>query len=96
MIVTSLILKNMVFEYVRFVALAVGLLSSVTTTVNAVPSLEPRQIPANATDVTTIKSPTGVTIRYKGLYFPGPLYLCSSEAGASKYCLMTPVLPLKA
>ena len=31
-----------------------------------------------------------------GSYFPSPLYLCSSQSGAPKHCLGTPVLPLKA
>ena len=30
-----------------------------------------------------------------GSYFPGPLYLCSSQLGAPKHCLGTPVLPLR-
>lgn len=77
-----LFLSNMFFESVKFTALAVGLLSSITTTVNAVPSLEPRQIPANATDVTTIKSPTGVTIRYKE---PGKAGVCETTPGVGSY-----------
>lgn len=70
----------MFFEIVKFTALAVGFLSS--TAVNAVPSLEPRQIPANATDVTTIKSPTGVTIRYKE---PGKAGVCETTPGVGSY-----------
>ena len=72
----------MFLESVKFTALAVGLLSSITTLVNAVPSLEPRQIPANATDVTTIKSPTGVTIRYKE---PGKAGVCETTPGVGSY-----------
>ena len=72
----------MFLESVKFTALAVGLLSSLPTAVNAVPSLEPRQIPANATDVTTIKSPTGVTIRYKE---PGKAGVCETTPGVGSY-----------
>ncbi|CAF9908159.1 hypothetical protein IMSHALPRED_006597 [Imshaugia aleurites] len=62
--------------------LVVGLLSFIASTVNAVPSLEPRQIPANATDVTTIQSPTGVTIRYKE---PGKAGVCETTPGVGSY-----------
>ena len=66
----------------KFTALAVGLLSFIISTVKAVPSLERRQIPANATDVTTIKSPTGVTIRYKE---PGKEGVCETTPGVGSY-----------
>ena len=67
----------------KFAAFAVGLfLSSIPTTVTAVPSLDPRQIPANATDVTTIKSPTGLTIRYKE---PGKAGVCETTPGVGSY-----------
>lgn len=72
----------MFLESVKFTALAVGFLSFIPTAVNAVPSLEPRQIPANATDVTTIKSPTGVTIRYKE---PGKAGVCETTPGVGSY-----------
>lgn len=72
----------MFFKSLKLITLAVGLLSSLITTVNAVPSLEPRQIPANATDVTTIKSPTGVTIRYKE---PGKAGVCETTPGVGSY-----------
>lgn len=72
----------MFLQSLKLTALAVGLLSSIYTTVNAVPSLEPRQIPANATDVTTIKSPTGVTIRYKE---PGKAGVCETTPGVGSY-----------
>lgn len=67
---------------VHFIALAVGLISLFVSTVKAVPSLEPRQIPANATDVTTIQSPTGVTIRYKE---PGKAGVCETTPGVGSY-----------
>ena len=50
--------------------------------VNAMPHLEPRQIPANATDVTTIQSPSGVTIRYKE---PGKYGVCETTPGVGSY-----------
>jgi hypothetical protein len=39
-----------------------------------------RQIPANATDVKTITSPTGVTIRYKE---PGKAGVCETTPGVN-------------
>ena len=66
----------------NFTTLVVSLLCFTSTAVNAVPSLEPRQIPANATDVTTIKSPTGVTIRYKE---PGKAGVCETTPGVGSY-----------
>ena len=72
----------MLLKSPKFTAFAVGLLSSITATVKAVPSLEPRQVPANATDVTTIKSPTGVTIRYKE---PGKEGVCETTPGVGSY-----------
>lgn len=69
-------------ESLKLTTLAVGLLSSIIPTVNAVPSLESRQIPANATDVTTIKSPTGVTIRYTE---PGKAGVCETTPGVGSY-----------
>ena len=64
----------------KFTALAVSLFSFLSTAVNA--NLDPRQIPANATDVTTIKSPTGVTIRYKE---PGKAGVCETTPGVGSY-----------
>ena len=67
----------------KLTTLVVGLLSLIsTTTVNATPGLYPRQIPANATGVTTIKSPTGVTIRYKE---PGKAGVCETTPGVGSY-----------
>ena len=64
---------------VVFLALS---LSSLHFEVGASPSLEPRQVPANATGVTTIKSPTGVTIRYKE---PGKDGVCETTPGVGSY-----------
>ena len=50
--------------------------------VRAVPGLEPRQIPANATGVTTIQSPSGVQIRYKE---PGKEGVCETTPGVGSY-----------
>lgn len=44
--------------------------------------LDPRQLPANATDVRTITSPTGVTIRYKE---PGKAGVCETTPGVNSY-----------
>ena len=44
--------------------------------------LDPRQLPANATDVKTITSPTGVTIRYKE---PGKAGVCETTPGVNSY-----------
>lgn len=63
------------------VSLALSL-SSLYSKVGASPSLEPRQLPANATGVTTIKSPTGVTIRYKE---PGKDGVCETTPGVGSY-----------
>lgn len=72
----------MFLKSLKHTTLAVCFLSSIFTGVNAVPSLEPRQVPANATDVTTIKSPTGVTIRYKE---PGKAGVCETTPGVGSY-----------
>ena len=47
-----------------------------------VAGLEPRQVPANATGVNTIKSPSGVTIRYKE---PGKDGVCETTPGVNSY-----------
>ena len=57
-------------------------LSSLSFKAVASPSLEPRQLPANATGVTTIQSPTGVTIRYKE---PGKEGVCETTPGVGSY-----------
>ena len=51
-------------------------------TFTQVPGLEPRQVPANATGVNTIKSPSGVTIRYKE---PGKDGVCETTPGVNSY-----------
>jgi len=53
--------------------------------VNASPyfsKLDHRQLPANATGVNTIKSPTGATIRYKE---PGKDGVCETTPGVNSY-----------
>ncbi|KAL9102580.1 MAG: hypothetical protein Q9163_002298 [Psora crenata] len=47
-----------------------------------IPGLDPRQIPANATGVKTIRSPSGVTIRYKE---PGQEGVCETTPGVNSY-----------
>ncbi|KAL6721823.1 hypothetical protein ACLMJK_000928 [Lecanora helva] len=71
----------MLFPQLRSALLALDLLAY-SLNVNAVPSLEPRQIPANATGVTTIQSPTGVQIRYKQ---PGLEGVCETTPGVGSY-----------
>lgn len=71
----------MLLRSLNSASLALSLLSSSFTT-EAFPSLEPRQVPANATGVNTIKSPTGVTIRYKE---PGKEGICETTPGVGSY-----------
>ena len=73
--------SSMLFRSLEAVSLALSL-SSLWVKVGASPSLEPRQLPANATGVTTIKSPTGVTIRYKE---PGKEGICETTPGVGSY-----------
>jgi hypothetical protein len=47
--------------------------------------LDPRQLPANATDVKTITSPTGVTIRYKE---PGKEGVCETTEGVNSFVVL--------
>lgn len=71
----------MLLQTLKSLSFAASLLSSVPL-VNSYHQLEPRQIPANATDVTTIQSPTGVTIRYKE---PGKEGVCETTPGVGSY-----------
>ncbi|KAL8985877.1 MAG: hypothetical protein Q9205_000527 [Flavoplaca limonia] len=50
--------------------------------VNALPKVDPRQLPADPVDVTTITSPSGVTIRYKQ---PGLEGVCETTPGVNSY-----------
>lgn len=74
-------MPNMYLKSLNTVSLAWTLLFHSLTT-EAFPSLEPRQIPANATDVITIQSPTGVQIRYKE---PGKAGVCETTPGVGSY-----------
>ncbi|KAL8657611.1 MAG: hypothetical protein Q9226_001754 [Calogaya cf. arnoldii] len=49
---------------------------------NALPQFDPRQLPADPVGVTTITSPTGVTIRYKQ---PGLEGVCETTPGVNSY-----------
>ncbi|KAL8795127.1 MAG: hypothetical protein Q9195_002424 [Heterodermia aff. obscurata] len=49
---------------------------------NALPKLEDRQVPANATGVTTITAPSGAQIRYKE---PGKAGVCETTPGVNSY-----------
>lgn len=55
---------------------------SLATVGDALPKLESRQFPANATGVTTITSPTGAQIRYKE---PGKAGVCETTPGVNSY-----------
>lgn len=71
----------MLLQSLKLASLALSLLSP-TCIVRAVQNLEQRQIPANATDVNTIQSPTGVQIRYKE---PGKAGVCETTPGVNSY-----------
>lgn len=65
----------------RLASLALSVLSP-TLIVDALPKLESRQVPANATGITTITSPTGAQIRYKE---PGKAGVCETTPGVNSY-----------
>ena len=50
--------------------------------VNALPKLQGRQVPANATGVNTIIAPSGAQIRYKE---PGKAGVCETTPGVNSY-----------
>ena len=52
------------------------------STAYALPKLERRQIPANATGVKTITAPSGAQIRYKE---PGKAGVCETTPGVNSY-----------
>lgn len=68
-------------QALRTISLAWSLLSFIRTA-EAVPFVQPRQIPADPTDVITIQSPTGVQIRYKE---PGKAGVCETTPGVGSY-----------
>lgn len=75
--------RNMMFSLSLEKLAAIAILSVLSA--NAfpqVPGLHPRQIPANATGVKTIKSPSGVTIRYSE---PGKSGVCETTPGVNSY-----------
>ncbi|KAI4285459.1 MAG: hypothetical protein L6R38_000623 [Xanthoria sp. 2 TBL-2021] len=65
----------------KFALLALSLCSPLSR-VNALPQFDPRQLPADPVGVTTITSPTGVTIRYKQ---PGLEGVCETTPGVNSY-----------
>ena len=75
----------MLAEIFHWIFLATNPLSSIRVN-KGTKYIEPRQIPANAPDVITIKSFTGVTIRYKE---PGKAGV-GSYAGTRKSELLVP------
>lgn len=71
----------MLYPSFRLLALALGAFSPVSL-VHGLPKLDSRQVPANASDVTTITSPTGAQIRYKE---PGKAGVCETTPGVNSY-----------
>jgi carboxypeptidase C (cathepsin A) len=71
----------MSFRTIKFVSFVLALVSPSLATGTA-PNFRRRQVPANATDVTTIQSPTGVQIRYKE---PGKAGVCETTPGVGSY-----------
>lgn len=66
----------------KLVPMALTLLASLQTAGAASIKHHPRQVPANATGVTTITSPAGVQIRYKE---PGNEGFCETTPGVKSY-----------
>ena len=76
-------LANMLFTSFKPLSLGITLLSVLSAkALSHVPGLDPRQVPANATGLKTIKSPSGVTIRYKE---PGKDGVCETTPGVNSY-----------
>ena len=71
----------MYYRISHFAPLALSIFSPAVV-VNALPKLGSRQIPANASGVNTITSPTGVQIRYKE---PGEAGVCETTPGVKSY-----------
>ena len=68
-------------QFPSFITLATSVLS-LPLIVNSLPALEGRQVPANATGVTTITAPSGAQIRYKE---PGKAGVCETTPGVNSY-----------
>ena len=64
-----------------FVTLALSVFSFPSSS-HALPKLGNRQVPANATGVTTITAPSGAQIRYKE---PGKAGVCETTPGVNSY-----------
>lgn len=64
-----------------FAALAFNVLL-LPSSLYALPKLEGRQVPANATGVNTITAPSGAQIRYKE---PGKAGVCETTPGVNSY-----------
>ena len=67
--------------FYTFVTLALSVFSFPSSS-HALPKLENRQVPANATGVTTITAPSGAQIRYKE---PGKAGVCETTPGVNSY-----------
>ncbi|KAL8786164.1 MAG: hypothetical protein Q9213_002934 [Squamulea squamosa] len=65
----------------KLASLALSLWSPLSA-INALPRLDPRQLPADPVGVKTITSPSGVTIRYKQ---PGLEGVCETTPGVNSY-----------
>ena len=76
--------KALLFKMSRFytfIALATTVFSFPSSS-HALPKLQDRQVPANATGVTTITAPSGAQIRYKE---PGKAGVCETTPGVNSY-----------
>jgi len=78
----SIMPANMFAKILRLTAVLVLLSAWTVDAFLRIPGLDPRQLPANATDVKTITSPTGVTIRYKE---PGKAGVCETTPSVNSY-----------
>lgn len=73
----------------NFITLATSLLS-LPLFACALPKLEDRQVPANATGVNTITAPSGAQIRYKE---PGKEGVCETTPGVNSYAGYIDIAP---
>jgi len=72
----------MLFNAIKPVTLALGLTSLLTVGATPTPNLDERQIPDKVHGYKTVKSPGGVTIRYKE---PGKDGVCETTPGVNSY-----------
>ena len=73
----------------QFISYATSVLS-LPALIHALPTLEDRQVPANATGVKTITAPSGAQIRYKE---PGKDGVCETTPGVNSYAGYIDIAP---